>query len=160
MLPRAPPLRARGARLPATHGCVVACVWATAAPAVSATRRARCAATLTHPRLACLCSISVTFVDRDGERIVCRAPIGQNLLEVAHASNVDLEARPAPRVSQPRAFPRLTRRGAQGACEGSLACSTCHVIVEDPAYYARLKVRGAAHKRRRHLVACAAQRTR
>jgi hypothetical protein len=32
-------------------------------------------------------------VDRDGERITCRAPVGENLLEVAHASNVDLEAR-------------------------------------------------------------------
>ena len=29
----------------------------------------------------------------------------------------------------------------QGACEGSLACSTCHVIVESPEFYARLKVR-------------------
>ena len=38
-------------------------------------------------------SISVTFIDRDGEHITCRAPIGQNLLEVAHANNLDLEAR-------------------------------------------------------------------
>jgi hypothetical protein len=37
--------------------------------------------------------MSVTFIDRDGEHITCRAPIGQNLLEVAHANNVDLEAR-------------------------------------------------------------------
>jgi len=35
----------------------------------------------------------VTFVDRDGEEIRCRAPVGKNLLEVAHANNVDLEAR-------------------------------------------------------------------
>ena len=27
----------------------------------------------------------------------------------------------------------------QGACEGSLACSTCHVIVESPEMYAGLK---------------------
>lgn len=33
-------------------------------------------------------------------------------------------------VAQPASFP--------GACEGSLACSTCHVIVEDPELYSRL----------------------
>jgi ferredoxin len=91
----------------------------------------------------CFRSISVTFIDRDGERIACRAPIGQNLLEVAHANNVDLEARRRA-VAQASCFLRLTRRAAQGACEGSLACSTCHVIVEDPAYFARLKARDGA----------------
>ena len=25
-----------------------------------------------------------------------------------------------------------------GACEGSLACSTCHVVVEDQEYYDRM----------------------
>jgi ferredoxin len=43
-------------------------------------------------------------------------PLGTNLLTAAHANKIDLE----------------------GACEGSLACSTCHVIVEDPALFARL----------------------
>ena len=38
------------------------------------------------------------------------------MLEIAHKNNIDLE----------------------GACEGSLACSTCHVIV-DPSYYGKLK---------------------
>ena len=37
------------------------------------------------------------------------------MLEVAHKHDVDIE----------------------GACEGSLACSTCHVIV-DPAWYGKL----------------------
>jgi ferredoxin len=36
---------------------------------------------------------------------------------------------------------------AQGACEGSLACSTCHVIVEDPAYYGRMQAWARAHAR-------------
>lgn len=43
------------------------------------------------------------------------APCGLSLLEVAHANRVPLE----------------------GACGGSLACSTCHVIVE-PEWYDRL----------------------
>ena len=38
------------------------------------------------------------------------------MLEIAHRNGVDIE----------------------GACEGSLACSTCHVIV-DPAWFARLE---------------------
>lgn len=44
------------------------------------------------------------------------AKVGQSILDVAHANDVDLE----------------------GACEGSLACSTCHVILE-PQVYARLE---------------------
>jgi len=53
-------------------------------------------------------SIEVTFVDRDGERRVVRGILGENLLETAHRHDVELE----------------------GACEGSLACSTCHVVFE------------------------------
>jgi len=36
------------------------------------------------------------------------APVGLSVLEIAHKHGVDIE----------------------GACEGSLACSTCHVIVD------------------------------
>lgn len=50
----------------------------------------------------------ITFIERDGNRKTVEAPIGLSLLEIAHKNDVDLE----------------------GACEGSLACSTCHVIVE------------------------------
>eukprot|EP01025_Chloroclados_australasicus_P034426 TRINITY_DN35172_c0_g1_i1.p1 TRINITY_DN35172_c0_g1~~TRINITY_DN35172_c0_g1_i1.p1 ORF type:complete len:219 (-),score=19.71 TRINITY_DN35172_c0_g1_i1:309-875(-) len=53
--------------------------------------------------------ITVTFVDRDGSRYEVQAPVGMSMLEVAHKEDIDLE----------------------GACEGSLACSTCHVIIED-----------------------------
>jgi ferredoxin len=58
----------------------------------------------------------VTFVDKDGREETVSAPLGKSLLEVAHANDIELE----------------------GACEGSLACSTCHVIVEDEALYRRL----------------------
>ena len=50
----------------------------------------------------------MTFIDRDGTPCEVKAVIGESMLEVAHSNNIDLE----------------------GACEGSLACSTCHVIVE------------------------------
>ena len=51
----------------------------------------------------------MTFIDRDGQRHQVDAPVGLSVLEIAHRNKIDLE----------------------GACEGSLACSTCHVIVED-----------------------------
>ncbi len=54
----------------------------------------------------------MTFVTPQGERLVVDAPIGLSVLEIAKQHDIDLE----------------------GACEGSLACSTCHVIV-DPEWY-------------------------
>lgn len=58
----------------------------------------------------------MTFIERDGTRREVEAPVGLSVLEIAHKHNVDIE----------------------GACEGSLACSTCHVIVE-PEWYDTLK---------------------
>ncbi len=46
----------------------------------------------------------VTFLGQDGSRVEIDAPVGLSLLEIAHKNGIDLE----------------------GACEGSLACSTCH----------------------------------
>ncbi len=57
----------------------------------------------------------ITFVLNDGTEKTVDAPNGISLLEVAHKNAVSLE----------------------GACEGSLACSTCHVIV-DEAFYKQL----------------------
>jgi 2Fe-2S ferredoxin len=57
----------------------------------------------------------MTFLERDGTARVVDAPLGLSVLEIAHKHGVDIE----------------------GACEGSLACSTCHVIV-DAAWYGRL----------------------
>ncbi|PON83721.1 Adrenodoxin [Trema orientale] len=61
--------------------------------------------------------ISVTFVDKDGEEKHIKVPIGMSMLEAAHENDIELE----------------------GACEGSLACSTCHVIVMDVEYYNKLE---------------------
>ncbi len=57
----------------------------------------------------------VIFVMPNGEEKHINAPNGISLLEVAHQNHIPLE----------------------GACEGSLACSTCHVIV-DEAFYGQL----------------------
>ncbi|KJV77163.1 ferredoxin family 2Fe-2S iron-sulfur cluster binding protein [Orientia tsutsugamushi] len=60
-------------------------------------------------------TVKVIFIINDIEEKTVDAQIGLSLLEVAHQNKIDLE----------------------GACEGSLACSTCHVIV-DPGWYQKL----------------------
>lgn len=50
----------------------------------------------------------IIFVEADGKEVTVDAQNGLSLLEVAHNNGISLE----------------------GACEGSLACSTCHIIVE------------------------------
>ncbi|AQS91400.1 MULTISPECIES: ferredoxin family 2Fe-2S iron-sulfur cluster binding protein [Gluconobacter] len=57
----------------------------------------------------------MTFIERDGTRRDVDAPVGLSVLEIAHKHDIDLE----------------------GACEGSLACATCHVVV-DPDWAAKL----------------------
>jgi 2Fe-2S ferredoxin len=52
------------------------------------------------------------FINNDGTQHEVDAPLGLSVLEIAHKNNIDLE----------------------GACEGSLACSTCHIVV-DPKYF-------------------------
>jgi ferredoxin len=39
-------------------------------------------------------TVSITYVDPDGEETTVNAEIGQNLLNVAHDNNVELEGTP------------------------------------------------------------------
>jgi 2Fe-2S ferredoxin len=55
------------------------------------------------------------FVEQNGSRREVDAPLGLSVLEIAHKHGVDIE----------------------GACEGSLACSTCHVVV-DAGWFGKL----------------------
>ncbi len=55
------------------------------------------------------------FVERDGTIREVEASLGLSVLEIAHRHGIDLE----------------------GACEGSLACATCHVVV-DPSWSGKL----------------------
>ena len=57
----------------------------------------------------------VIFIQRNGTQKEVDAPEGDTLLEIAHANNVDIE----------------------GACEGCMACSTCHLILE-PEWYKKV----------------------
>ena len=57
----------------------------------------------------------MTFIDRDGNELTVEAPLGNTILDIAHANDIDIE----------------------GSCEGCMACSTCHVVVE-PDWYKKL----------------------
>ena len=58
---------------------------------------------------------SITFILADGSRKSVEAEPGYTLLEIAHRHKLDLE----------------------GSCEGSLSCSTCHLIIA-PDWYGKL----------------------
>ncbi len=58
---------------------------------------------------------TIHFVFPDATRLSVEAEVGASILEVARTHHIDLE----------------------GACDGSLACSTCHVIV-DPSWFDQL----------------------
>lgn len=51
----------------------------------------------------------LTFIDPDGARKDVNASSGLSVMDIAHLNGVDIE----------------------GACEGGMACSTCHVIVAE-----------------------------
>ncbi|KAF9438187.1 hypothetical protein BGZ76_009285 [Entomortierella beljakovae] len=54
----------------------------------------------------------VHFIKPDGEKVTAEANDGESLLDLSRAYDLDLE----------------------GACEASLACSTCHVILDDESF--------------------------
>ncbi len=58
----------------------------------------------------------VIFKHANGRVQEVEAPVGVSVLEAAHSNDVPIE----------------------GACEGSLACSTCHVVVEDKKVFKSL----------------------
>ncbi|XP_015594736.1 adrenodoxin-like protein, mitochondrial [Cephus cinctus] len=51
--------------------------------------------------------VNITYIDKNGQRIPVRGKVGDNVLYLAHRFNIEME----------------------GACEASLACTTCHVYV-------------------------------
>lgn len=53
--------------------------------------------------------VNITYITKDGQKIPIQGKVGDNVLYLAHRHNIDME----------------------GACEASLACTTCHVYVND-----------------------------
>lgn len=60
--------------------------------------------------------LHVTFIDKDGDSHEFEVAEGNNLLDIAQANDLEME----------------------GACGGSCACSTCHVIVQDEDLYDKI----------------------
>lgn len=60
--------------------------------------------------------LRINFIDKDGETHTFEVAEGDNLLDIAQANDMEME----------------------GACGGSAACSTCHVIVEDEKVYDKI----------------------
>ncbi|XP_007934756.1 adrenodoxin, mitochondrial [Orycteropus afer afer] len=58
--------------------------------------------------------ITVHFINRDGETLTTKGKVGDSLLDVVVENNLDIDG--------------------FGACEGTLACSTCHLIFEGHIY--------------------------
>jgi len=58
----------------------------------------------------------ITFITRAGERLDIDAQRGLSVMEIARDADL----------------------GIEGTCDGSLACATCHVVV-DPGHAGRLK---------------------
>ncbi|KAK2744778.1 hypothetical protein FQN55_006534 [Onygenales sp. PD_40] len=61
--------------------------------------------------------LNITFIDKEGEEHHFQVSKGDNLLDIAQANDLEME----------------------GACGGSCACSTCHVIVEDADLYDKME---------------------
>ncbi|XP_034971755.1 adrenodoxin, mitochondrial [Zootoca vivipara] len=55
--------------------------------------------------------VTVHFINRDGDKLTAQGKVGDSLLDVVVDNNLDIDG--------------------FGACEGTLACSTCHLIFED-----------------------------
>jgi ferredoxin-1, mitochondrial len=58
--------------------------------------------------------VKLTFKLHDGQRLVTEAKIGDSLLDVVVNNDLNIEG--------------------FGACEGTLTCSTCHVILKQEDY--------------------------
>ncbi|XP_071400414.1 adrenodoxin [Centroberyx affinis] len=58
--------------------------------------------------------VTVHFINRDGEKITVKGAPGDSLLDVIIDQDLDFDG--------------------FGACEGTLACSTCHLIFDEDVY--------------------------
>ena len=78
--------------------------------------------------------LHVTFIDKEGDEHSFEVSAGDNLLDIAQANDLEMEGKHNPGGLRGRN--RANSR--PGACGGSCACSTCHVIVEDEAFYDKM----------------------
>ena len=64
------------------------------------------------------------------------ANVGETMIDIAHENDIDIEGEEGCDVALAAVFPWLIRAlfAAVAACGGELACSTCHVILDDDVY--------------------------
>lgn len=79
------------------------------------------------------CRRRVTFIDKDGDKHTFEVADGDNLLDIAQANDLEMEG--TPQLRTPSNFDLTCNIGA---CGGSCACSTCHVIVTDDSFYDKM----------------------
>ncbi|XP_034720947.1 adrenodoxin [Etheostoma cragini] len=58
--------------------------------------------------------VTVHFINRDGEKVTAKGSPGDSLLDIVINEDLDFDG--------------------FGACEGTLACSTCHLIFDEDVY--------------------------
>lgn len=58
--------------------------------------------------------VTVHFINRDGDKLIAKGKVGDSLLDVVVEKNLDIDG--------------------FGACEGTLACSTCHLTFDTHVY--------------------------
>ena len=89
-----------------------------------------------------LLRVNVVYIDRSGKRIPVRAKVGDNAMYLAHKHGIELEGKRhrlyygfhfiyiyiGSTVFNQHTCNKLSLHST-GACEASLACSTCHVYV-------------------------------
>ncbi|KAL5174942.1 Adrenodoxin-like protein 2, mitochondrial [Glycine soja] len=91
--------------------------------------------------------ISVTFIDKDGEEKHIKVPVGMSMLEAAHENDIELEGKSFDfrilllrlKILNHFSLCYAGYADPSRACEGSIACSTCHVIVTDLEQYNKLE---------------------
>lgn len=80
----------------------------------------------------------MTFIDKDGIKVDLQVAEGDNLLDIAQAHDLEMEGMfISEETDTRRSLPNFTC--SIGACGGSCACSTCHVIVEDPDMFDKME---------------------
>uniref|UniRef100_A0A8B9G0S8 Adrenal ferredoxin n=1 Tax=Amazona collaria TaxID=241587 RepID=A0A8B9G0S8_9PSIT len=85
--------------------------WPGCSSAAAAVRAARPFSLSARAVLSSEDKITVHFINRDGDKLTAKGKPGDSLLDVVVNNNLDIDG--------------------FGACEGTLACSTCHLIFED-----------------------------
>ncbi|KAM4683204.1 adrenodoxin, mitochondrial isoform 1-T1 [Amazona ochrocephala] len=89
----------------------IAGAWQGCSSAAAAVRAARPFSLSARAVLSSEDKITVHFINRDGDKLTAKGKPGDSLLDVVVNNNLDIDG--------------------FGACEGTLACSTCHLIFED-----------------------------